>query len=152
MYIFLNKVEVFTFVKFVPYVIVDSKPSQFLSGIIISKVGNEFLSASYVKNRRDKKRWFCRYIMRTSLEYTKDRKEGVLTIILFESALETTKEDSYLSKPRRGIFRIDRHKKGLERQAHDDVTTIAPRSRLGPCPSASSDLLVYQFSQGRDLN
>lgn len=34
----------------------------------------------------------------------------------FESALETTKEDSYLSKPRRGIFRIDRHKKGLERR------------------------------------
>lgn len=56
------------------------------------------------------------YIMRTTLEYTKDRKEGVLTIILFESALETTKEDSYLSKPRRGIFRIDRHKKGLERR------------------------------------
>lgn len=61
MYIFLNKVQVFTFVKFVLYVIVDSKPYQFLSGIIISQVGNEFLFASYEKNRRDKKRWLRRY-------------------------------------------------------------------------------------------
>lgn len=61
MYILLNKVQVFTFVKFVIYVIVDSKPSQLLSGIIISHVGNEFLFASYEKNRREEKRWLCRY-------------------------------------------------------------------------------------------
>lgn len=61
MYIFLKKVQVFTFVKSVLYVIVDSKPSQLLSGIIISQVGNEFLFASYEKNRRDKKRWLRRY-------------------------------------------------------------------------------------------
>lgn len=48
MYIFLNKVQVFTFVKFVLYVIVDSKPSQFLSGIIISQVGNECLRVRFV--------------------------------------------------------------------------------------------------------